>query len=232
VKLRMACIEEAPFCWTAEVGSVTGTDISLADAVLPAIGVTAIEHLPASVDEYLPGVQQSRRDRSVPIFVTAERAQHVAFRSPVRALGDGFLVRRGNPRVLTGCDALAAQRDARLGVIAGQVQIASSTAAGGPDGPFVMFRSQPEAIAALVLGQIDLFAATAEGDPSVEAVAHEVGQSGKVPVGASSFTKCNHSPLQAVTKQLHRHFGSADHRGRMPNYGITRTEIDAVPPRS
>ena len=235
--LRIAYIEEPPFYWTAEDGTVTGADIELADAVLRAIGVTAIEHVPTSFDEFLPGVQQGRWDMNVPIFVTPERAQHVAFSTPVWALGDGFLVHPGNPKALTSYDALAARGDARLGVIAGQVQIASATAAGVGDGQLVVFRNQPEAIAALAAGEIDAFAATAigsraaaDGDPALEAVPHEVGQGARVPVGAFSFAKGNHSLLKAVNEQLSRYLGTADHRARMAKYGITRTEIDAVLP--
>jgi len=235
MKLRIAYIEEPPFYWTAEGGAATGADIELADAVLRAIGVTTIEHVPTSFDDFLPGVQQGRWDMNVPIFVTPERAQHVAFSLPVWALGDGFLVHPGNPKALNGYPALAARGDARLGVIAGQVQIASARSAGVGDGQLVVFRNQPEAIAALVAGKIDAFAATAigsraaaEGNPAVEAVAHEMGQAAQVPVGAFSFAKGNHALLQAVNEQLRRYLGSPDHRARMARFGITCTEIDAA----
>ena len=237
MKIRIAYIEEPPFYWTAEDGTVTGADIELADAVLRAIGVTAIEHVPVSFDEFLPGVSQGRWDMNVPIFVTPERAQHVAFGLPVWALGDGFLVHPGNPKALTGYPAVAARGDARLGVIAGQVQIASARSAGVGDGQLVVFKNQPKAIAALVAGEIDAFAATAigsraaaEGNPAVEAVAHEPGQGAKVPVGAFSFAKGNETLLNAVNEQLRRYLGSPDHRARMARYGITHTEIDGVLP--
>ena len=176
---------------------------------------------------------------NVPIFVTPERAEHFAFSTPVWALGDGFLVQRGNAKALTRYRALAARADARLGIIAGQVQLESAKAAGVADGQLVVFRNQPEAIAALVAGEIDAFEATAigsraaaDGNLAVEAVAHEVGQGAKAPVGAFSFVKGNHGLLQAVNEQLRRYLGTADHRARMAKYGITRTEIDAVLPRS
>ena len=235
MKLRIAYIEEPPFYWTASDGSVTGADIELADVVLRAIGATSVEHIPTSFDEFLPGVQQGRWDLNVPIFVTPERAQHVAFSLPVWALGDGFLVQPGNPKALNGYAALAARSDARLGVIAGQVQVASARAAGVGDGQLVVFKSQPEAIAALQAGQIDAFAATAigsraaaDGNPAIEAVAHAAGQGAKPPVGAFSFARGNHALLQAVNEQLRRYLGSADHRARMAKYGITHAEIDAV----
>lgn len=235
MKLRIAYIEEPPFYWTASDGSVTGADIELADVVLRAIGATSVEHIPTSFDEFLPGVQQGRWDMNVPIFVTPERAQHVAFSLPVWALGDGFLVQPGNPKALNGYAALAARSDARLGVIAGQLQVASARSAGVGDGQLVVFKSQPEAIAALQAGQIDAFAATAigsraaaDGNPAIDAVAHEASQGAKPPVGAFSFARGNHALLQAVNEQLRRYLGSADHRARMAKYGITHAEIDAV----
>lgn len=238
MKMRIAYIEEPPFYWTAEDGAVVGADIELADAVLRAIGVNSIQHVPTSFDEFLPGVQQGRWDMNVPIFVTPERAQHVAFSVPVWALSDGFLVQPGNPKALTSYPALAGRRDARLGVIAGQVQVGSAKSAGVDDGQLVVFKNQPEAIAALVAGQIDAFAATAigcraaaGGNPALEAVAHKAGQGSQVPVGAFSFAKDNHALLQAVNQQLRRYLGSADHRARMAKYGITHTEIDGVLPR-
>lgn len=233
MKIRIAYIEEPPFYWTATDGSVTGADIALADTVLRAIGVTAIEHVPTSFDELLPGVSQGRWDMNVPIFITPERAQHVAFSLPVWALGDGFLVQPGNPKALHSYASLAAQGDARLGVIAGQVQIGSARAAGVAERQLVVFKDQPEAIAALVAGQIDAFAATAlgsrvaaEADPGVQAVAHEAGA--QAPVGGFSFAQGNASLLNAVNEQLRRYLGSVEHRARMAPFGITGTEIDPV----
>lgn len=237
MSVRIAYIEEPPFYWTADDGSVVGADIELADAVLRAIGVSSIEHVPTSFDELLAGVQQGRWDMNVPIFATPERAQHVAFSLPVWALGDGFLVHPGNPKALTSYQALAARGDARLGLIAGQVQFDSAESAGVADGQIVVFRNQPEAIAALLAGKIDAFAGTAignraaaNGNPALEAVAHELGKDAKVPVGAFSFDKGNHGLLQAVNEQLRSYLGSADHRARVAKYGITQTEIDGVLP--
>ncbi|MGB4058817.1 MAG: transporter substrate-binding domain-containing protein [Burkholderiaceae bacterium] len=235
MKLRIAYVEEPPFYWTTVDGSVTGADIELANAVLRAIGVTAIDRVPTTFDELLPGVQQGRWDMNVPIFITPERAQHVSFSLPVWALGDGFLVRPGNPKALTGYAALAASSDARLGVIAGQVQIISAKSAGVGNDKLVVFKNQPEAIAALVAGEIDAFAATAigsraaaEGNLAVAAVAHEQSPGSPAPMGAFSFASGNHSLQQAVNNQLRSYLGSPEHRTVVARFGITSTEIDAV----
>jgi polar amino acid transport system substrate-binding protein len=84
--------------------------------------VSSIEYHLTSFGELLRGVQTGRWDMNVPIFVTAERAQRVAFSVPVWTLGDGFVVHRGNPKALTSYEAVATRSDARLGVITAQVQ--------------------------------------------------------------------------------------------------------------
>lgn len=203
--------------------------------VLRAIGVSAIEHHLASFEELLPGVQEGRWDMNVPIFVTSERARLVTFSAPVWALGDGFLVARGNPKALTSYKAVAARGDVRLGVVGGTVQIDAAKASGTTDSQIVLFNDQPSAVAALLSGKIDAYAATAVGNRALaaanrelEAVAHERSADGRVLTGGFSFNKENHDLVQAVNRQLGAYLGTADHRARMAKYGIEASEIDGV----
>ncbi|MFT4063610.1 transporter substrate-binding domain-containing protein [Paraburkholderia sp.] len=235
MKVRIAYIDEPPFYWTREDHSVTGADIELAEVVLRAIGVSGIEHHLIAFDELLPGVQEGRWDMNVPIFVTPGRAERVAFSAPVWAIGDGFLLQRGNPKALTSYAAVAARGDARLGLVAGQVQIDSARSAGVGDSQIVVFKNQPDAVAALLDGKIDAYASTAVGNrvlaganAELEAVAHPRANERRAPVGAFSFSKSNQRLLRAVNAQLGQYLGSADHRARMARYGLTETEIDGV----
>ncbi len=163
MKVTIAYIEEPPFGWTQADRAATGADIDLADAVLRAIGVTRIEHRLTTFSELLAGVEAGRWDMNVPLFVTPERAHLVAFSLPVWAIGDGFLVRAGNPKALGSYASLAGRRDARLGVIAGQVQHDSARASGVGDDQIVIFEHQADAIEAVRSGAIDAYASTALG---------------------------------------------------------------------
>lgn len=232
MKLRIAYVEEPPFYWSDETHSAKGADIELAEVILRAIGVSSIEYQLTTFEELLPGVQAGRWDMNVPIFVTDERSRNVAFSVPVWSLGDGFVVQRDNPKKLTSYEAVAMRSDARLGIIPGQVQFDAAKLAGVNDNQFMMFNNQPEAVAALLAGKIDAFAATAIGNRIIAGVNQELEA---VPlenskVGAFSFSKSNHSLLQAVNAQLRAYLGSGDHRERMAKYGITQTEIDGVVP--
>ncbi|MES2038390.1 MAG: transporter substrate-binding domain-containing protein [Pseudomonadota bacterium] len=227
MKVKIAYIEEAPFYWTREDGSVTGADIELAETVLRAIGVTDIEYQLRPFAELIPGLQAARWDMNVPLFVTAERAERVNFSLPVWSLGDGFIVQRGNPKALASYEAVSAQSDARLGIIPGQVQYDSAKSAGVSDSQIVMFNNQPEAVAALLAGKIDAFAATAAGNriiardhKELQAVAHDLGKQNKAPVGAFSFNKNNLALLQAVNEQLRHYLGSQQDLARVAKYGL------------
>lgn len=237
MKVRMAYIEEPPFGWTGPNHAPTGADIELAEVVLRAIGVSRIEHHLTTFDALLPGVQDDRWDMNVPLFVTAERAKQVAFSAPVWSIGDGFLLHRGNPKALTSYAAVAARNDARLGIIAGQVQFDAAKSAGVPDSRIVLFKEQSAAMSALRAGQIDAYASTAVGNrvlassadnAMLEARAHDTNRDGWAPVGAFSFNPSNHDLVQAVNKRLGAYLGSSDHRARMARYGLTHTEIDGA----
>ncbi|WP_432730639.1 transporter substrate-binding domain-containing protein [Variovorax sp. W6] len=235
MKVRIAYIEEPPFYWTGPHGAATGADIELADVVLRAMGVSNIEHHPTTFGELLPGLQEGRWDMNVPIFITPERAKLVAFSEPVWAIGDGFLVPRGNPKALTGYRAVASRSDALLGAVVGTVQIDSAKAAGVSDGQIATFKDQPTAIAALLAGKIDAYVSTTVGNRAfaatskdVEAVAEDEGVGGRAPAGGFSFNRKKLELVQAVNRQLRAYLGTPDHRTRMAKYGIEAAEIDSV----
>ncbi|NIJ64652.1 polar amino acid transport system substrate-binding protein [Sphingomonas leidyi] len=235
MNVRIAYIEEPPFYWTGDDKRPTGADIEVAEAVLRAIGVTSIEYHLTSFGELLPGVQEGRWDMNVPIYVTEERAREVAFSDPIWTIGDGFVVRSGNPKALTSYEAVAARNDARLGLIREQIQYAAAKAVGVTDSQIVILKSQPEGVAALMAEEIDAFPGTAIGsraiagaNPALESIDVDAGTSSDAPVGAFSFSKDNRGLLDAVNKQLRQYLGSADHRARVAKYGFTQAEIDGV----
>ena len=237
MKITIAYLDEPPFYWTRPDGTPTGADVELAEAVLRAAGVTSIAWRKVAFEDLLPGVQAGRWDVNVPIFVTPERAQQVAFSVPVWSMVDGFVVQHGNPKALTSYAAVAARADARLGVIPAQVQTLAAKAAGVRDAQLVEFKDQPDAVAALLAGTIDAFTGTAlggrviaESNAELEAVAHAAGTGGHAPVGAFSLSKDNTALIDAVNRELVRYLGSADHRQRMARYGFTTAEIDGVLP--
>ena len=235
MSIRVAYVEEPPFYWTADDGSASGADVELARVVLAAVGEPSVEFVPTSFEELLSGVHSGRWDMNVPIFVTPEREERVDFSVPVWSLGDGLIVRRGNPRALTSYTAVSADAAARLGLIPGQVQFEAARVAGVSPQQIVTFSNQPDALDALLAGTIDAFAATAVGNSEVVATGQTLeavpfvqpGVTGSA-VGAFSFAKENDLLRQSVNRGLRRYLGSRDHRDRMATFGLTSAEIDPV----
>ncbi|AOI80578.1 transporter substrate-binding domain-containing protein [Burkholderia sp. NRF60-BP8] len=238
MKLTIAYIEEPPFGWTEADGTATGADLDLAGTILRQIGVTRIGYCPTTFGELLPGVEAGRWDMNVPLFVTPKRADTVAFSVPVWGIDDGFLVRPGNPKALRSYASIAERPDARLGIIAGQVQHDSAIASGVSRRQIVVFEQQADAIAAVLSGVIDAYASTALGNrivasrigrAMIEDVAHEPEVNGNQrtpPLGAFSFNRENRDLLAAVNRRLRSYLGSPDHRARMAKFGLTAREID------
>jgi polar amino acid transport system substrate-binding protein len=158
----------------------------------------------------------------------------------VWAIGDGFLVRAGNPKALNSYASFVKRHDARLGIISGQVQHDSAKAAGVSDDQIAIFEHQADAIEAVRSGKIDAYASTALGNriladriggSVLEAVEHKPRTNNiqqKLPFGAFSFNRRNSDLLNAVNSQLRSYLGSPDHRTRMARFGLTHNEIDAT----
>ncbi|WP_025602121.1 transporter substrate-binding domain-containing protein [Burkholderia sp. WSM2230] len=237
MKVTIAYIEEPPFGWTEADGTATGADIELARTILREIGVTRIEHCLTTFSELLPGVEAGRWDMNVPLFVTPQRANTVAFSLPVWGIEDGFLVRPGNPRALNSYSSIAECRDVRLGIVAGQVQYDSAVASGVRKEQIVIFEQQADAVAAVLSGAIDAYASTAlgnrivasrMGNSVIEAVSHERQTNGgrrTPPLGAFSFNRQNVDLVKAVNRRLRSYLGSPDHRTSMARFGLTDREI-------
>lgn len=150
------------------------------------------------------------------------------------------MVRAGNPKALISYASLAKCDDARLGIIAGQVQHDSARASGVREDQIATFEHQADAIEAVRSGAIDAYASTALGNRILadriggsifESVEHKPETNGKqqeVPSGAFSFGRRNNDLRNAVNAQLRSYLGSREHRARMAKFGLTGNEIDPV----
>jgi polar amino acid transport system substrate-binding protein len=239
MRIRIAYLDEPPFGWSGPDGAAIGADIDLATVVLRAIGATEIEHCLTTFSELLEGVAVGRWDMNVPLFITPERARQVAFSVPVWAIADGFLMRAENRKALNSYASVAERRDARLGIIAGQVQHESARAAGVSEDQIVIFQQQADAIDAVRSGTVDAYASTALGNrilaeriggSVLRAVEHQpaAGSALEIPFGAFSFSKNSDDLRDAVNRELRSYLGSPAHRERMARFGFTHKEIDPV----
>jgi polar amino acid transport system substrate-binding protein len=237
VTVVFAYLDEPPFCAPTADGPV-GCDVEVAFAVLRAIGAGRIETRLVTFAELLPGVAGGTWHINTPLFVTAERAQLVDFSRPVWSLADGLMVQAGNPKRLTSYRALAAHADARLVVVADQVQEQRALAAGFDRARVLRVATQAEAVAAVRDGRADAYASVAmahrgflRAAPDARlAVADFGADGGAAAEGAYSFAKSNGDLRRAFDDALGRFLGSPEHRAIMRRYDFADADIDRVVP--
>jgi polar amino acid transport system substrate-binding protein len=237
VTVVFAYLDEPPFCAPTADGPV-GCDVEVAFAVLRAIGAGRIETRLVTFAELLPGVAGGTWHINTPLFVTAERAQLVDFSRPVWSLADGLMVQAGNPKRLTSYRALAAHADARLVVVADQVQEQRALAAGFDRARVLRVATQAEAVAAVRDGRADAYASVAmahrgflRAAPDARLAVADFGSDGGAAAeGAYSFAKSNGDLWRAFDDALGRFLGSPEHRAIMRRYDFADADIDRVVP--
>ncbi len=233
-----AYLDEPPFCAPGAEGAV-GCDVEVAFAVLKAIGIDRVETRLVTFAELLPGVAGGKWHINTPLFITEERARLVDFSRPVWSLADGLMVRAGNPKGLTSYRALAAHADARLVVVADQVQEQRALSAGLDPKRVLRVATQPEAVAAVLQGHADAYASVAmahrgslRAAPDARLDVVDFGADGGAAAeGAYSFAKSNEDLRLAFDRELGRYLGSPEHRALMRRYHFTDADIDRVAPR-
>jgi len=235
VTITFAYLDEPPFCAPGADGPV-GCDVDVARAVLRAIGVERVETRLVTFAELLPGVASGAWQINTPLFVTAERARLVDFSRPVWSLADGLMVRAGNPKGLTSYPALAAKEDARLVVVADQVQEQRALGAGIDPARVLRVATQPEAVAAVRDGRADAYASVAmahrgflRAAPDARLAVVDFGaDGGAVAAGAYSFAKSSVDLRRAFDAVLQRFLGSPEHRAIMRRHHFVDADSERV----
>lgn len=233
--IAFAYLDEPPFCAPAADGPV-GCDVEVAFAVLRAIGIERIETRLVTFAELLRGVASGAWEINTPLFITEERAQLVDFTRPVWSLADGFMVSAGNPKNLISYRALAAHGDARLVVVADQVQEQRALGAGLDPARVLRVATQPEAAAAVRDGRADAYASVAmahrgflRAAPDARLAVVDFGADGGAAAeGAYSFAKANADLRRAFDGALQQFLGSLEHRAIMRRYHFADADIDRV----
>ncbi|HEV8390628.1 MAG TPA: transporter substrate-binding domain-containing protein [Dongiaceae bacterium] len=236
MSIIFAYLDEPPFCAPGAGGNPIGCDVEVAFEVLRAIGVDRIETRLVTFAELLPGVAGGAWQINTPLFITEERAGLVDFSRPVWSLADGLMVRAGKAELLDSYAVLAAEPDARLVVVADQVQEQRALAAGLSPRRILRVATQAEAVKAVLENRADAYASVAmahrgylKAQPNSELRVVDFGAGGgATALGAYSFSKSNQDLRRAFDDVLGRYLGSPEHRAIMQRYGFAAADIDRV----
>jgi polar amino acid transport system substrate-binding protein len=214
----MAILDEPPFCWLTADGRATGCDVEVATVTLHRAGIADIDFVQVDFADLLPGLQDDRWQITTGLFITEKRRQHVRFSRPIWTVPDGLVVRR--PSRYRSYVDIAADLDARLAVVSGQVQGDSARAAGVPEDRIVRFDTQEETIRAVQDGKAEAAASTAIGNRAVLARFGPELTVVDLPAGADGGFAVAPYLMDAVDAALDGYLGSPEHRAVMARYGL------------
>jgi polar amino acid transport system substrate-binding protein len=234
--MKFGFLIEPPFNFCQADGAVTGCDVELAKAVLATIGEAAFEPVETEFAELLPGLASGRWRMTTGLFATEERKKIATFSRPIWALADGLLVRKENPKSLTGYRAIAGNGNALVAVIHGQVQHDDAVLFGVPADRIRIFETYSEAAEAVASGTVDAYASVArahlaysEQYPELDLEVVRVSADEKEPAfGCFAFAKHDDAFRQAFDRALVEYLGSRAHRAIMARFGFRDDEIDLI----
>jgi polar amino acid transport system substrate-binding protein len=234
-RVVVAYLDEPPFGIPAPGDArPSGADMDLADHVLRGAGASTVDYRLTTFPHLIPGLLDGRWQMTTPIFVTAERAEVVRFSRPVWAAADGFIVRRADTARYTSYEAIAADGQAVLAVVRGQVQHRTALDAGIPHERIVEFPDQGAAAAAVGDGRVDASASTAAGnrayvqrasDAALAVVAdRSPARRDRLPRGAFAFAPDAAGLAAAVDDELRRFLGTSEHLRLVAGYGFSAAD--------
>ena len=155
--VRVGFPNQVPYAYADEGGKLTGADADIARLVFERMGIKMMDGVLTEFAALIPGLRANRFDTVLAMFVTPARCAQVAFSEPIYAIGQGMVVRAGNPVGVTGYGDFV-QKPLRLAVMAGAAQAGYAKALGIPEDRVVAFPDGPSAMAALSAGRADAFA--------------------------------------------------------------------------
>lgn len=159
---RVGFANEAPYAYLdSKTDRLTGEAPEIARTVLERMGIPEIEGVLTEFGALIPGLKAERFDLiAAGMYVKPARCREIDFSDPTYCIGEGFLVRAGNPLGLHSYEEARDNEEATLGVVAGAVELGYARDVGVPENRIVIFPDAPSAVAGVQSGRIDAYAGT------------------------------------------------------------------------
>ena len=154
--IRVGFANEAPWGYLKPDGTLTGEAPEILQVLAKRMGIKRIEGVLVEFGSMIPGLQAKRFDViATALFIRPKRCTQVAFANPTVAVGNGFLLHRGNPKGLHSFEDVAKNADAKISILTGSVDLQYANDAGiplervvqlpdGADPPFRSMRRERE----------------------------------------------------------------------------------------
>ena len=160
--IRVGFANEAPFGYATPDGKLTGEAPEVAKAVLAKMGIAQVDGVLTEFGSLIPGLKAGRFDIiAAGMFINPKRCAEIAFSEPSYGIGQAMLVTKGNPKAVKDFSTFAGNKDLKLAVMSGAVEVGYAKDAGVPEGQLVVLPDQSSLLAAVQSGRADGAALTA-----------------------------------------------------------------------
>ncbi len=228
--IRIGFANEAPFGYATPDGKLTGEAPEVAKAVLAKIGIPQVDGVLTEFGSLIPGLKAHRFDIiAAGMFITPKRCAEIAFSEPSYGIGESMLVKAGNPKGIKDYSSIAANKDLKLAVMAGAVEVGYAKDAGVPDDQLVVLPDQSSLLAAVQSGRADAGSLTAlsvadmakkgEGVEATTPFGEVKGKSVKGH-GGFGFRKEDKDLYTAFNNELKKFIGSPEHIALVTPFGF------------
>ena len=225
---------EAPFGFATQDGKATGEAPEIAKVVFRRMGIDRIDAVLTEWASLIPGLRADRFDViAAGMFVTPARCKQVNFSRPTYRLGQGLLVRAGNPKGLHSYADIAKDRSVRLAIMAGAVERGYARRAGVADTQISILPDQVSMLAAVRGGRVDAAALTAlsvrrmakRGGDRVEQADPFRTPAYAYGYGAFAFRKEDNALRQSFDRELARFIGTEAHLDLIREFGFDERNL-------
>ncbi len=164
---------ENPYAYKDENGELTGEAVEIARTILSRLGIDDMRGELTEFSGLIAGLDAKRFDMiTAGMFINPDRCKAVLFADPEYSIGEGLAVKTGNPLGLTSYKAIADNKDAKVAVMSGAVEIGYLEASGVTESQMVIVPDQDAAISALQSGRADAMTMTG---PALQSRLDEAG---------------------------------------------------------
>ena len=152
---------ESPYAFAQPDGTLTGEAVEVARVVFERMGVGEVVGVLTEFGSLIPGLQAGRFDViTAGMFINPTRCEQVAFADPEYSIGEGLIVKSGNPLNLHSYEDIAANLEVKVGTGAGFLEFNYMLDIGVAENQIVTFPDGQTGIAGLQSNRIDAFTAT------------------------------------------------------------------------
>lgn len=228
--IRIGFANEAPFGFATPDGKLTGEAPEVAKAVLAKMGIPQVDGVLTEFGSLIPGLKAKRFDIiAAGMFINPKRCAEIAFSEPSYGIGQAMLVKTGNPKGIKDYSSFKDNKDLKLAVMSGAVEVGYAKDAGVPQEQLVVLPDQSSLIAAVQSGRSDAASLTAlsiadmakkgEGVESTTPFGEVAGKSVKGH-GGFGFRKEDADFRDAFDKELKGFLGTPEHLALVTPFGF------------